>query len=110
MFFQTHGISECVINSKFTLYTDDVVLYASHPQKAVADRLLQEDLDRIGTSCNQHFMTINVTKSMCMYFGSKSKLSNIGDTAFLLNNVVLPTCIKQGSCLVTNCISYRGRH
>ena len=87
-----NDISDCIQNSRFTMYADDIVLYASHSVKAEADRLLQEDLDRVGAWCNQNYMTINVSKSMCMYFGPNSKLANIGDTAFLLHDAVLPTC------------------
>ena len=101
-----NDLSECIINSQFCMYADDVIIYASHIDRVEADRMLQEDLDRVSAWCLQNFMTINTAKSMCMYFGSKTKLSGAGDPIFMLNNVTLRTCtsypylgVELDSCL-----------
>ena len=75
------------------MYADDIILYVSHTNNLEADRLLQEDLHRVGAWCLQNYMTINTTKSMCMYFGSGAKLADIGQPHMTLNGVLLPTCL-----------------
>ena len=72
------------------MYADNV-LYASHNDPVEATRI-QEDLDRVGEWCNQNFMMVNTSKSMCMFFGSGHRLSTLDGPNLTLNGVLLPVC------------------
>ena len=87
-----NDMSDCFQNCKYTMYADDVVMYVSADSHAEASRLLQEDIDRVGSWCLANGMTVNSQKSMCMFFGSDGMLWNSGDPVISLNGVVLPTC------------------
>ena len=87
-----NDLTEQIQNCKYTLYADDIVLYSSNINAAEAVRLLQEDLDRVNAWCNINFMTVNKKKSMCMYFGSKCKLSALDGPNLVLGRETLPIC------------------
>ena len=87
-----NDLSDSIQNCKYTMYADDVVIYTSADSHQEASRLLQEDIDRVGAWCLSNGMTINAQKSMCMYFGSDSKLKNIGNPNIVLNGNLLPSC------------------
>ena len=74
------------------MYADDVVIYTSADNHVEANRLLQEDIDRVGSWCHSNGMTVNAQKSMCMFFGSDGKLKDIGAPSISLNGTLLPTC------------------
>ena len=76
------------------MYADDIVLYASADNHAEASRLLQEDMDRVGGWCLSNGMSVNTQKSMCMFFGSDSKLKDIGNPVIYLHGGILPTCVS----------------
>ena len=64
----------CVENCSVTMYADDVIIYVSDSDAAIATQLLQEDLDRVGNWCNSNFLTINTQKSMGMFLVLKASL------------------------------------
>ena len=87
-----NDLSDCIQNCEYTMYADDVIIYTSADSHLEASRLLQEDVDRVGSWCQVNGMTINAQKSMCMFFGSDSKLSGTGAPSIFLNDNELPTC------------------
>ena len=87
-----NDLGDQIQNCRYTMYADDVVLYASHKNSREALVLLQDDLDRVGQWCQNNYMTVNTTKSMVMYFGSNTKLAGLDNPRLFLNDSALPSC------------------
>ena len=87
-----NDLSECILNCHYTMYADDVVIYVSTASHEEAQRLLQEDINRVGEWCLANGMTVNTQKSMCMFFGSDGKLLAAGEPKITLLGNILPTC------------------
>ena len=58
-----NDIAKSIINSKVSLYANDMLLYISHSDFESAIRLIQSDLDSVYTWCDSNKLTINCEKT-----------------------------------------------
>ena len=75
IFFNDFG--DVLSNSKFVMYADDTVIYCAHKDKSVIEKLLDEDLIRIGSYFDENELIINLKKGKTesMLFGTPQRLA-----------------------------------
>ena len=69
-----NDISSVVKDSKISMYADDTVVYISHSNLDLAIPLIQSDLNRVYTWCNNNKLTINCKKTKVFLFGMRSSI------------------------------------
>ena len=63
-----------MIHSNVLLYADDTVIFAKHKDKRTAHLWVTSDLEILFRWCNLNQLTINLTKTKMMLFGTKNML------------------------------------
>ena len=71
------------------LYADDTVLYQSGVNSAEAADKLQHSLNKFATWCSENSLTINISKTKIMAFGSRQKVKKAKNVDIRLNDVHL---------------------
>ena len=66
-----NDINRDLVSSKIKLYADDTVLYLGHNKPDTLGVQMQSELDLLSRWCFLNRLTINTTKTKCMYFPAK---------------------------------------
>ena len=77
-------------------YTDDTVLYISHPNFKQALDMVQQDMNSLSQWCMLNGIAMNIEKNKTMVFGSSTVLGKLP-----------PTEIRLGSAVITEVTSYK---
>ena len=67
----THAASKC----KIILYADDTAIYFSHENAAEIQLALREDFNAVSEWLELNKLTLNASKTKCMFFGTASMLA-----------------------------------
>ena len=84
-----NDIQGALDNCKIKLYADDTVVYQSGVNKEEAGVKLQKSVNMFANWCETNALTINVSKTKTMSFGSRHKVKKAKKANILLRGVVL---------------------
>lgn len=75
----TADLTECIDNSKFHIYADDLQIYLSfRPKDTInAVNLINQDLERINSWANRNCLVLNPNKSKFLVLGSDGQINKI---------------------------------
>ena len=65
---------------KMNMYADDCILFKTGNNWNTMSNFIQRDLDNIHQWCNRNRLKLSTSKSKCLLFGSKGKLSKVDYT------------------------------
>ena len=80
-----NDIEEMLGESTFQLYADDTVIYCSDKSIDLAEKRLQNLMNKFYKWCMQNVLTINTKKSKLMVFGTRSKINRIENVEITIN-------------------------
>ena len=81
-----NDIDRNFVNSKIKLFADDTVLYTSSSIIEIARENLQADLNTLNVWCKQHKLSINISKTKSVLFGTSKVNNNITCTNLTIAN------------------------
>ena len=94
--------------SKCLMYADDTVLFLSDSNPDTINSKLSSDLQSLHKWLNDNHLTINVTKTKCMYFHSSRKhLSFTSPIIFSNQHLVITNTYKYLGVLLDSHLTYR---
>ena len=94
--------------SKCLMYADDTVLFLSDSNHDTINSKLSSDLQSLHKWLNDNYLTINVTKTKCMYFHSSRKhLSFTSPIIFSNQNLIMAKTYKYMGVLLDSHLTYR---
>ena len=71
-----NDVSTNLLHTNVLLYADDTVIFARHADEQTAHLWVSADLKLLHSWCNKNQLTINLTKTKIMLFGTKNMLKN----------------------------------
>ena len=93
-----NDITNCLTNSKFYLYADDLALMVEHQKAEGVKTLLQEDLDIVCHWCDTNRLTVNQEKTKVMWCYSPWSIPDVSDCGLTLKGATLKV-VKEFSYL-----------
>ena len=81
-----NDIQHVIKNSKVQLYADDTVIHTSGVTAKAAAESLQSDLDSFSRWCNSNKLSLNVSKTKLMIFGTRQRVKKAKNTQLFMNN------------------------
>ena len=77
--------ASCIQKSGYTFYADDTVLYTTKESLSSACANLQSDLNNLQQWCTLNNVHMNLSKTKCMFFGSRTALGKAPLPSFKVN-------------------------
>ena len=71
-----NDVSTNLLHTNVLLYADDTVIFAKHTDEQTAHLWVSQDLALLQNWCNRNQLTVNLSKTKLMLFGSKNMLKN----------------------------------
>ena len=71
------------------LYADDTVIYATHQSEDIAHNIVSSELDIVTNWCNSNQLTMNLSKTKMMLFGTRNMLKGAYFNDVTINNTSL---------------------
>ena len=84
-----NDITNNLHNSTVRLYADDTVIYTTNNSEDVAHNIISNELDIVTRWCDMNQLTMNLSKTKVMLFGTRNMLKGAHHNAFMINNTPL---------------------
>ena len=78
-----------MLHSNVRLYADDTVVFAKHKDERTAHLWVQTDLELLSGWCNRNQLTINLSKTKLILFGTRNILKHGTKADICINNLNL---------------------
>ena len=84
-----NDISTNLLHSNVLLYADDTVIFAKHADEGTTHQWVSADLELLYKWCNRNQLTINLSKTKLMLFGTKNMLKHCSKSDINLSGMTL---------------------
>ena len=84
-----NDITKNLHNSTVRLYADDTVIYVTHESEDVAHGIISDELDIVTRWCNSNQLTMNLSKTKMMLYGTRTMLKKGHYNDVLINGTAL---------------------
>ena len=81
-----NNMSNVLSHANYCLYADDTVLYVSGQDTGDMVEILQQDLERYSNWCVENHLTLNVSKTKFVVFGTKQRTKRVDNIELFLND------------------------